>query len=64
MKKTTKKIRIRNGHLAGKQHPVTGVKFSKNGFPIFQSKYTLTLPKELYKSSNSKQFKHANKRLL
>ena len=28
---------VRNAHLAGKNHPVTGIPFDKNGFPDFSS---------------------------
>ncbi|HVZ41160.1 MAG TPA: DUF4157 domain-containing protein [Candidatus Kapabacteria bacterium] len=44
--KTAKK-KIRNGHLAGKQHPKTGVPFNANGYPIFESKFDVHLPPEL-----------------
>lgn len=63
LKNTTKNIVIRNGHLAGKIHPVSGVKFSAQGFPMFVEKYAMTLPTRLLKSSNSTQFYHANKAL-
>ncbi|KAB2877504.1 HNH endonuclease [bacterium] len=33
---TTKEgVRLRNQHLAGKNHPVTGVPFDESGFPVF-----------------------------
>ncbi|WP_185376633.1 HNH endonuclease [Listeria booriae] len=57
---TKKNITIRNGNLAGKSHPKTGVKFDKKGFPIFSAKAEMTLPNSLLKASNTKQFKEAN----
>ncbi|MED4302003.1 S8 family serine peptidase [Geobacillus stearothermophilus] len=64
LKNNTKKILIRNAHLAGKTHPKTGVRFSSQGFPIFPYKYQLNLPQSLWKSSNSTQFRYANSKLL
>ncbi|WP_446499908.1 HNH endonuclease [Listeria newyorkensis] len=55
-----KNITIKNGKLAGKSHPKTGVKFDAKGFPIFSKKAQMTLPNSLLKSSNTKQFKEAN----
>lgn len=57
---STKWITIKNGKLAGKKHPKTGVKFNKDGFPIFKSYGSITLPKKYLKSANSTQFKHSN----
>lgn len=65
-KHTPKKIRsvyVRNGHLAGKSHPVTGVKFDRQGFPKFKFKSEMTLPLSQLKSSNATQFKTANVQL-
>lgn len=46
---------IRNQHLAGKKHPVTGVLFDKNGFPIFNGpKFKLELA--YWKSANKTQW--------
>lgn len=58
-----------NERLAGKNHPETGVKFQKheftlNGervegvFPKFESKFDTRIPKELYKASDTVQFKY------
>ncbi|HWO78135.1 MAG TPA: HNH endonuclease [Bacillus sp. (in: firmicutes)] len=63
LKKTTKNIRVKNGKLANKKHPKTGIFFNPKGFPVFNSKYTYTLPKLLIKSSNKTQFKYANESL-
>ncbi|MBC2048393.1 HNH endonuclease [Listeria booriae] len=53
-------ITVKNGKLAGKSHPKTGVKFDAKGFPKFSYKAQMTLPNSLLKSSNTKQFKEAN----
>lgn len=53
-------LTVRNGHLANKAHPVTKVKFNKNGFPIFESIHNYTLPDKYLKSTNKTQFKYAN----
>lgn len=63
LKYGTKNLVIRNGHLAGKLHPITRVKFSSQGFPQFAEKYAMVLPANLFKSSNSTQFAAANKAL-
>lgn len=57
---STKWITIKNGKLAGKKHPKTGVKFNKDGFPIFKSYGSITLPEKYLKSANTTQFKHSN----
>ena len=33
--------------LAGKKHPVSGVEFDSNGFPVFESKYDMQLNPEV-----------------
>ncbi|MCK6164009.1 HNH endonuclease [Bacillus pumilus] len=55
-----KYVHIKNGKLAGQKHPVTKVPFTKQGFPIFNSTHTMTLPLKELKSSNYTQFKLAN----
>ena len=57
--------KLRNGHLAGKKHPETGVPFTKNGFPKFDkwSKGDIRLPKDNYLKSDEQQFKFASRRL-
>lgn len=37
------------GHLKNDVHPVTKVPYDKDGFPIFESKHTLTLDKADFK---------------
>jgi len=56
----TEWVNIRNGDLANKKHPVTGVKFDSKGFPKFKSFGSITLPNKYVKSTNDTQFKHAN----
>lgn len=56
-------ITIRNGKLAGKAHPITGVKFDWKGFPNFNSQYTMTLSNSFLKSTNTTQFIRANSSL-
>lgn len=64
LKKSTKMITVRNGHLAGKAHPITRVKFDKNGFPIFKSPYTAPrMPMSMIKNSNNSHFAYANGKL-
>lgn len=62
-KSSTGWITIRNGSLAGKAHPITGVKFDLKGFPNFNSQYTMTLANSLLKSTNTTQFIRANSSL-
>jgi hypothetical protein len=38
-----KNVGIRNGHLAGKSHPVTGIPFDPHGFPDFSGVATHTV---------------------
>lgn len=71
-----KKLDCVNEKLEGKEHPETGVKFIRKivsdgeggfvegVFPKFESRFDAVIPKELYKKSNFKQFKEANKQLL
>jgi hypothetical protein len=56
---------IRNIDLAGKKHPVTGVYFDRNGYPVFDSKFDAQLPKNLQGNSVSdyEQFKESTKQL-
>ncbi|MGM9977890.1 MAG: HNH endonuclease [Clostridium sp.] len=63
LKNSKKNLKIRNGQLAGKRHPVTDVKFSKNGFPQFPKYYTVKLPMNMIKQSDYMHFREANKRL-
>ncbi len=50
---------IRNKALAGDVHPVTGVPFDENGFPVFDAVADVDIPPELFKESDYKQFKAA-----
>jgi hypothetical protein len=56
---------IRNIDLAGKKHPVTGVYFDRNGYPVFDSEFDAKLPKVLQGNSVSdyEQFKESTKQL-
>ena len=49
--------------LAGKIHPVSGVKFDSNGFPIFDSKYNTTLEPQDYMKSRGTHFDRESKAL-
>ncbi|MHB1042661.1 MAG: DUF7948 domain-containing protein [Eubacteriales bacterium] len=53
--------RIRNLCLAGKPHPITGVPFDEEGFPIYESKFDIKLDPSLYRASDPIQFKEATK---
>jgi hypothetical protein len=55
--------KLRNGNLAGKKHPVTGVAFDVNGFPIFKPVMEMQLPSRLYKATDKEQFEYATKQL-
>ncbi|MED3648802.1 HNH endonuclease [Halalkalibacterium halodurans] len=60
---TTRNIAIRNASLAGRVHS-SGVRFNANGFPIFSSRFTWTIPNSMLKASNSTHFRHTNQALL
>ena len=49
--------------LAGKTHPVSGVKFDSNGFPIFESKYDTKLEPQDYLKSRGTHFAKASEAL-
>lgn len=49
--------------LAGKTHPVSGVKFDSNGFPIFEQKYNTKLDPQDYLKSRGTHFDRASKAL-
>lgn len=57
------KVKLRNSHLANKTHPVTGVKFDKDGFPIFESNYDMKLDEVDYKKSRNTHSSIAGKKL-
>lgn len=50
-------------NMAGKVHPVSGVKFDANGFPIFESKFSMNLKPDDYLRSRGTHFDRANKAL-
>lgn len=50
-------------NMAGKTHPVSGVKFDNNGFPIFESKYDMNLEPSDYTKSRTTHFRRASKDL-
>ena len=63
-----------NEHLAGQYHPETGVLYRKhtfklNGekvegvFPVFDSKFNVRLPRDLYKASDDRQFNYCTSKL-
>jgi DNase/tRNase domain of colicin-like bacteriocin len=56
---------VRRKDLAGKTHPVTGVPYDRNGYPIFDSKFDAKIPNDLkgHKISDYDQFKEATKQL-
>ena len=56
---------LKNGKLAGKLHPKTGVPFDADGFPIFESAGNIELPSNMIRKSVSDraQFKESSKRL-
>ena len=68
------KYPCRNEELAGKENPITGVKYEKriveiDGYkvevvmPVFDSKFEVQLPDELCLSKDKEQFKECNKQL-
>ena len=59
----TTTINLRMGHLKNDVHPVTKVPYDKDGFPIFESKHTLTLDKADFKKSRDQHFDKLNKQL-
>ncbi|SCA87120.1 hypothetical protein BGLY_3297 [Bacillus glycinifermentans] len=59
----TKTINLRMGHLKNDKHPITGVPYDKDGFPIFEVKHTLPLDKADYKKTRTAQFSILNKKL-
>ncbi len=55
--------RHRNKKLTGSSHPVTGVAFDENGFPVFDCVATYELPKADYTLTSTQQFEKLNKQL-
>ena len=72
--KEPRHLETRNEKLEGQHHPETGVKYEKhefilNGervegvFPKFDSKFDTKLPKDIYKASDTVQFKYCTEQL-
>lgn len=54
---------LRNGGISGTRHPVTGILFNTEGFPIFNPVYEARLPKDLLLAKDSEQFRYATQQL-
>jgi len=50
-------------NYAGKKHSKTGVRYDKKGFPVFDSKHDVKLPKKLHKASDHRQMRYSTKNL-
>ncbi|MGH1135153.1 HNH endonuclease [Bacillus mycoides] len=51
------------GELAGDKHPVTGIPYDADGFPIFKSKGEVTLKETDFKKTRTTHFRRCNKDL-
>ncbi|MDF9580032.1 WXG100 family type VII secretion target [Bacillus paranthracis] len=58
-----KTIRLRKGDLAGDKHPVTGIPYDADGFPIFESKDEVLLKEADFKKSRTTQSRKCSKAL-
>ncbi|MDA7028614.1 T7SS effector LXG polymorphic toxin [Bacillus sp. CLL-7-23] len=58
-----KTISLKMGHLKNQKHPVTGVPYDKDGFPIFKSKQTLYLKEKDLMKDRTAHFRILNKKL-
>ncbi|TKI82959.1 type VII secretion protein, partial [Bacillus wiedmannii] len=58
-----KTIRLRKGDLAGDKHPVTGIPYDAEGFPIFESKGEVMLKEADFKKSRTTQSRKRSKAL-
>ncbi|PGW29747.1 WXG100 family type VII secretion target [Bacillus cereus] len=58
-----KTIRLRKGDLAGDKHPVTGIPYDADGFPIFESKGEVLLKEADFKKSRTTQSRKCSKAL-
>lgn len=56
-------INQKNMSLAGKTHPISGVPFDANGFPVFKSYIDIELPPSLHMTTDKEQFAYATKKL-
>ncbi|WP_257133293.1 HNH endonuclease [Bacillus wiedmannii] len=54
---------LRKGELAGDKHPVTGVPYDADGFPIFKSKGEVILKEADFKKSRPTHFRKCSKAL-
>ncbi|MFC4620421.1 HNH endonuclease [Camelliibacillus cellulosilyticus] len=58
-----KTINLKMGHQKGQKHPVTGVPYDKDGFPIFDSKFEAKLDPRDFKKTRMVHFRKCNKKL-
>ncbi|MEI4800389.1 HNH endonuclease [Bacillus sp. FJAT-51639] len=58
-----KTIRLRMGRLAGDKHPVTGIPYDMDGFPIFEAEAEVTLKEADFKKSRQTHDKICSKAL-
>nr|WGD68763.1 T7SS effector LXG polymorphic toxin [Bacillus subtilis] len=54
---------LKNGHLKNDVHPVTGVPYDKDGFPVFDPVAEVKIDKSLYLQKDTVQFKKATELL-
>lgn len=54
---------LKNGNLAGKNHPVTDVPFDSEGFPVFESEFSMKLDPSDYLKTRPTHFRRASKDL-
>ncbi|MBO3652022.1 MULTISPECIES: T7SS effector LXG polymorphic toxin [Bacillus amyloliquefaciens group] len=55
---------LKNGHLKNDVHPITGIPYDKDGFPIFEPVAEVKIDKSLYLEKDTAQFKKATELLL
>ncbi|MBR8693001.1 hypothetical protein CBF41_06555 [Bacillus velezensis] len=55
---------LKNGHLKNDVHPITGIPYDKDGFPIFEPVVEVKIDKSLYLEKDTVQFKKATELLL
>ena len=53
-----------NYKLKNSIHPISKVRYNKNGFPIFKKVITCKLPMHLLRDKDNKQFRYCNFKLL
>jgi hypothetical protein len=59
----TRQVRIINAKYAGGRNDKTGVPYDLNGFPVFKSYYTTSLPQSEWLKDRDVHFRYLNKRL-